>query len=138
MELIEIKTLIDVTGNLVTRVVQGSQLEIEQIRNFNTLRQCLELRALVEYDATPTVSRVDITNMNFGTKYTGQHNVWTFTFRTDRAGFYLDETGNKVGYLVEDMHYVPIIKNLTETINIEKAMFDTKNIVTKNTIIKAL
>lgn len=138
MELIEIKTLIDVTSNLVTRVTQKSQLELDQTRNFNTLRQCLELRALIDFDSTPTLTNLDIINFGFGEKYQGTHNVWTFVFRTDRAGFYLDETGNQIGYLIEDLHLVPIIKNLKETINIEKAMFDTKNIATKNTLIKAL
>jgi hypothetical protein len=138
MEIIEIKTLIDVTSNLVSRVKQATQLELDQTRNFTTLRQCLELRALVDFDTTPIKQTIDIKGSGFGEQYKGTHNVWTFVFRTDRSGFYLDDNGNQIGYLVEDMHLVPIIKNLNETINIEKAVFDTKNTATKNTIIKAL
>jgi hypothetical protein len=138
MEIIEIKTLIDVTSNLVSRVKQATQLELDQTRNFTTLRQCLELRALIAFDTTPIQQTIDINDAGFGEQYKGTHNVWTFVFRTDRSGFYLDDTGNQIGYLIEDIHLVPIIKNLNETINIEKAVFDTKNIATKNTIIKAL
>jgi hypothetical protein len=64
--------------------------------------------------------------------------VWTFTFSPDRDGVYQDNDGNDLGFLLEDIHEVPVIKNLTETINIDKAIFDLKDSKNKNTIIKAL
>jgi hypothetical protein len=39
--------------------------------------------------------------------------------------------------LIDDVDSVPMIKNLCETVNIDTAIFDCKNISTKNTIIKA-
>jgi len=138
MDVIEIQTLIDITETRVTRSSQGSQLEIDQNRNFITLKQCVELRSIVGYDQKPKYEMVDLKNLGFGSNFKGQHLVWSFTFSPDRAGIYRDEHGNPTGLLIEDIHGVPIIKNLTETINIDKAIFELKDVKARNTIIKAL
>lgn len=136
MEVIEIKTLIDITNTRVTRLSQGSQLELDQNRNFITLSQCIELRSIVHYDSAPTVEKVDIKSLNFGSQYKGKHLVWTFNFQPDRDGVYTDSLGNKTGLLIEDLHQVPVVKKLSETINIMKAIFDLKDEQFKNTILK--
>jgi hypothetical protein len=138
MEFIEIQTLIDITMTRVTRLSQGTQLQLDQQRNFITLTQCIELRSIVSYDLGPTSEKKDIKNLGFGTNYKGKNIVWTFRFSPDRSGIYTDETGNPLGNLVNDLHEVPIIKNLTESINIDKPIFDIKDERFKNTIIKAL
>ena len=138
MEIIEIKTLVDITQTKVDRLTQGSQLEMDQNKNFNILRQCLEMRSIISYDDQPLVETVDIKNLGFGTAYKGQQRVWTFVFNPDRQNVYLDENGNQVGYLVDDVHEVPVIQNLQESINITRSMFDCKDSTYKNTIIKAL
>lgn len=134
---IKIVTLIDITKTRVTRPTQGSQLELDQNRNFITLLQCAEIRSVISYDNSPTVEELDITNLGFGTTYKGQHRVWTFWFKPDREFVYSDSKNNEIGLLIDDLDRVPVIKNLTETINIEQAMFDLKNIATKNTLIMA-
>jgi hypothetical protein len=138
MELIEIWTLIDVTHTGATRPNQGSQLQIDQHRNFITLRQCVELRSVVYYDELPSFEKVDIKGLGFGSAYKGKQLIWKFKFSPDRVGVYVDDRGNSIGFLLDDIHGVPVIKNLTETVNIDKAVFDTKDSVYKNTIIKAL
>ena len=138
MEQIEIKTLIDVTNTQVQRPTQGTQFEQDQNRNFITLLQCLEIRSIVSYDSKPTCELVDIKGMEFGSTYKGKQMVWTFYVQPDRDSVYLDSTGNKVGTLLDDLHEVPVIKKLNETVNIDKAVFDTKDSSFKNTIIKAL
>ena len=138
MEQIEIKTLIDVTNTQVQRPTQGTQFEQDQNRNFITLLQCLEIRSIVSYDSKPTCELVDIKGMEFGSTYKGKQMVWTFYVQPDRESVYLDSTGNKVGTLLDDLHEVPVIKKLNETVNIDKAVFDTKDSSFKNTIIKAL
>jgi len=137
MEIIEIQTLIDITNTRVVRLTQGSQQALDQNRNFITLCQCIELRSVVSYDQSPTCEKVDIKNLGFGTNFKGKHNLWTFTFVPDREGVYRDAEGNEIGFLLEDIHAVPIIKNLTETINIDRTIFDLKDSKAKNTIIKA-
>ncbi len=137
MEIIEIRTLVDITKTRALRSTQGSQLEQNQYRNFMTLCQCIEIRSIMEYDNPPEPEKIDITNMGFGTEYKGTHKVWTFRFRPDRVGVYANEE-SKVGCLLDDLDKVPIIKNLEESVNIEKAMFNCKDNILKNIIVKAL
>jgi hypothetical protein len=98
--------------------------------------QCIEIRSVVVYDQPPTKEIQNIKSMGFGSEHKGSHAVWTFKIVPDRAGVYANDLG-PAGALVEDIDSVPIIKNLTETINIIKAIFDCKDPVAKNTIIKA-
>ena len=135
---IEILTLVDITRTGVTRPTQGTQMQIDQNRNFTTLCQCIELRSIMSYTDLPTSVVQDIKGMGFGSVYRGKQRVWTFQFLPDRTGVYKDDKGNDIGLLLSDLHAVPIIKNLTESINIDVAIFDLKDSKTKNTIIKAL
>jgi hypothetical protein len=136
METVEIKTLLDVTNTKVVRPNQGTPQEYDQYRNFTTLMQCIELRCLVTYDDLPTVEEVDIKDLGFGSAYKGRQRVWTFRFRPDRPAAFSDDD-NPVGLLINDMHEIPVIKTLTESINIDKAVFYTYESQHKNTIITA-
>jgi hypothetical protein len=136
MDIIEIQTLVDITNTRVIRLSQGSQLELDQQRNFITLTQCIEIRSIVSFSASPKVDEVDLKKIGFGTAYKGRHKVWTFRFETDRESVYQDNDGNPVGGLIEDLHEVPVIKNLSETINIDKSIFDCKDLLLKNTIVR--
>lgn len=138
METIEIKTLIDITKPNVHRPGQGSELEQNQYKNWITLQQCLGLRSNIEFDYPPKVKKIDLKDQGFGSKYKGSHNVWTFTFRPDRTLAYANNSEDSIGLLYGDVHLVPIIKNLTETINISNAVFDLEHAQYKNTQIKAL
>ena len=88
------------------------------------------------YDFSPDMIVMDVKDLGFGSQYKGKHAVWTFRFRPDLSGVYSD--GNhEIGSLFEDIQGVPVIEKLTETINIIKAIFDCKDPIAKNTIIKA-
>jgi hypothetical protein len=137
MEIIEIKTLIDITKPDVVRPGQGTALEQNQFKNWITLQQCIGLRSVIAYDEAPKVEKINIKDIGFGNKYKGSHNVWTFTFAPDRADAYIDDEYNSIGLLISDFHQVPIIKNLTETINNLRAVFDTEDPQYKNIIITA-
>lgn len=137
MQTIEIQTLVDITETKVIRPNQGSAQQLDQQRNFTTLRQCLELRSIIEYDRSPTSETIDLKDMGFGKNFKGKHTVWTFRFRPDRAQAYGNDNDIAAGQLHEDLHEVPVIKNLTETVNIDKAIFDCQDQNTKNIIIKA-
>ena len=137
MQIIEIKTLIDITDTKVVRLNQGTQLEHDQYRNFVTLKQCVEIRSIISYDTGPTMEVKDIKDLGFGTKYKGKHAVWTWRFSPDRTGVYV-ENGSEVGALLEDVNGVPVIQKLTETINIDKAIFELHEQASKNTIIMAI
>ena len=66
MQIIEIKTLIDITDTKVIRISQGTQLQHDQCRNFTTLKQCVEIRSIISYDTSPTMEVVDVKDMGFG------------------------------------------------------------------------
>ena len=138
MSTIEIRTLIDITRTNVSRANQGSSLELDQHRNFTTLIQCAEIRSIVMFDSNPTVEKVDIKGMGFGSAYKGKQNVWTFTFTFDPDRQDVYGSGNDLAFLIDDLHQVPVIKNLTETVNIDKAVFDCKDNQYKNILIKAI
>jgi hypothetical protein len=136
MEIIEIKTLIDITNTNINRPSKEKEKEFNQYKNWTTLLQCIGLRSIISYESNPSNEVRDIKNLGFGTKFKGKHRVWTFRFVTDRNHSYLDSKGAELGFLVADLHEVPVIKNLNETINIEKPIFDLSDDTYKNTLIR--
>lgn len=138
MQIIEISTLIDITNTGVVRINQGSQLEIDQQRNFVTLIQCAEIRSIISYEEPPVVETIDVKDLGFGSDFKGLQRVWKFTFSPDRVDVYTDARKDPLGELVNDLHAIPIIKNLTESVNIAKAVFDCNSPTAKNIIIQAL
>lgn len=138
MQIIEISTLVDITNTNVVRINQGTQLEIDQQRNFITLIQCAEIRSIISFETPPVVQTIDVEGLGFGSNFKGLHRVWTFTFVPDRADVYTDARNDPLGELVNDLHTIPIIKNLTESVNIAKAVFDCDSPTAKNITIQAL
>jgi hypothetical protein len=138
MDTIEIQTLIDITNTRVVRPNQGSQLQMDQYRNFITLCQCAEIRSVINYEESPSAETQDIKGLGFGTAYKGKHTMWTFRFNSDRPDVYVDDQGDLLGFLINDLDQIPVIKNLAETINIDKAIFELKDVRYKNTIITAI
>jgi len=137
MQVIEIKTLIDVTDTKVNRPRAGLQTEHDQFKNWSTLKQCVELRSNITFETSPVVETVDVKELGFGSKFKGKHQVWTFRFTPERTGAYV-EGYNEIGALINDIQGVPVIQKLKETINMDKAIFELKDALTKNTIIKAI
>jgi len=137
MQTIEIKTLVDITNTKIARPNQGTQLEHDQYRNFVTLKQCAEIRSNILYDFSPEMQVVDVKDLGFGSKYKGKHAVWTFKFNPERTNVYVNDR-DEIGGLLDDVQGVPVVEKLTETINIEKAIFELIDASSKNTIIKAI
>jgi hypothetical protein len=137
MEVIEIKTLIDITNTNVRRINQGSQLELDQYRNWMTLQHCIGMRAIIHYDRDPLVECIDIKGLGFGNGFQGTHQIWTFSFRSDQTDAFR-ENNDSTALLKQDLDKVPIILNLKETINTQRAVFDTTDEFCKNTVVKAI
>jgi hypothetical protein len=137
MEVIEIKTLVDITNTDVRRINQGTQKELDQFRNWTTILQCIGLRAIISYDRSPQSEIVDVKGLGFGSEYKGKHRVWTFQFRPDTAGAFANETSS-IALLQDDLDMIPVILNLTETINTARAVFHTSDLQIANTVVKAL
>jgi len=137
MAQIELKTLIDITNTDARRPNQGSAVEVDQYRNWVTLKQCIELRSLVEFDHDPQVEEIDIKGLGFGSAYKGTHKVWTFRFFPDRDGAF-DTEDQELGLLLDAIDKVPVVKNLTETINTDRSIFDLSDTKFKNTIVRLI
>jgi hypothetical protein len=137
MEVIEIKTLIDITNTNVRRINQGTQQQLDQFRNWTTLLQCIGLRSNINYDRDPRVETLDVKGLGFGSEYRGRHQVWTFQFRPDRPDTFADES-EAVALLERDLDKIPMILNLTETINTQRAVLDTSDESFANTVVKAI
>jgi hypothetical protein len=137
MEIIELKTLIDITDTGVRRANQGTTTELEQYKNWTTLNQCVEMSSVISYDRKPEVSEIDIKYLGFGSNFKGKHKVWTWTFYPDRIGAFADDH-DKLGALITTLNQVPVIKNLTETINIDTSVFELSDPAFKNTIVKII
>ena len=137
MEVIEIKTLIDITNTNVRRINQGTQQELDQFRNWTTLMQCIGMRAIIAYDRDPTSEIIDIESLKFGSNFNGKHRVWTFHFRPDRTAAFADGD-DPIALLKQDLDKIPVILNLTETINTVVAVFDSTDKTVANIVIKAL
>jgi hypothetical protein len=135
MEIITIKTLVDITNSGINRPKMGAEKEFNQHRNWTTLLQCIGLRSIINYDSKPACDQDDIKNLGFGKKYKGKHKIWTFTFTTDRSSSYFEED-NPIGLLIKDLDQVPVLKNCDETINMSKAVFDLLDDSSRNTIVE--
>jgi len=137
MQRIKITTLVDITCSNVKRQNEGTTLEANQYRNWTTLLQSIGLRALISYDRNPIVEERQIKDYNFGSEYTGKRRVWTLEFTTERDDCWYDNE-DPLYLLLEDLHNVPIIKNLNETINIDRTVFDLKSEKYKNTTVQLI
>lgn len=137
MQLIQIQTLIDITDNSVTRYLPGKELQYAQKKNFTTLLQCLGLRSIIEYESPPSMDLIELPSKVFGSRHTGYHNLWTFTFSPDQEDVYSDGT-NPLGLLIEDINSVPIQLKLHETINMDRAVFDMFGKSWRNTVVRLL
>lgn len=108
-----IKTTVDITRSNPDRA-DPDQIKQAQQSNFNTLLQGIGMRSNVEWDHDPKRSEDDSIA------------VWTWVFDAERDDVFLD-AGDPVGLLKKDLHGIPIIKNLTETIRLNKSCFLTIN-----------
>ena len=104
----KILTQVDITRSSPLRddpdvVKQGQQA------NFNSLRQAIELRAIIVDDRDPYI----------------KDNWWVYEFNTDRDDQFLKD-GDPVKHLVEDLNGIPFIPGLNSTIQIDPAVFKTK------------
>lgn len=111
-----IYTTVDITPTGVINSSNKTELDYEhrrnQQRNYDTLCQVISLRAnihnpMVEVDKISKVTTV-FPNLNLPNEY----RCWTFTFYCDRQ----DVFGENNSALIEDLHMVPIVPALDETV----------------------
>ena len=106
-------TLVDITNTGVTRDRGTQELERNQQRNWETVIQCISLRAQ-PMGLIQQVVDANLENYEFGEMYTGTHRVWSFAFTVEHESVfqYIDKP---LHYLDESFDQVPVITYLNET-----------------------
>jgi len=114
-----ITTLIDITRTNPNRA-EVDRLKLDQQANFNSLIQAMGLRSNIEWNNDPKLHTGALPD-----DIEGKANHWIWDVDVERDDVFLSD-GNPVGLLVDDLHGVPIIDNLTNTVELSPAAFQTK------------
>jgi hypothetical protein len=108
-------TLVDITATGVIRYTPANELQRNQQRNWETVLQCIGLKAqpqLIEGPCCKTVL-IDETSI-FPDIYFGEQRVWFFSFGVEHEDAFLVDNDTVAG-LDEAFSKVPIICGLEET-----------------------
>ena len=109
-------TLIDITPTGVISYLPQNELKRNQQRNWETILQCISLRATPVQIRLPIESTVsDLEILKFGDFYRGKNQkFWTWVWGTETAEVY-DLPNKPLGGLLQDFEQVPVVTGLTET-----------------------
>lgn len=108
-------TLVDITPTHVTRSTDPDSLERNQQRNWETVLQCISLRAQPLHIQEPEMLDVEnISLLNFGDFYTSKQKVWTWAWAVEHTGVY-DSIDKPLALLQKDFEQVPVVTYLEET-----------------------
>jgi hypothetical protein len=121
-------TLADITETNARRNEDSKGWRQQQ--NYNTFIGVLGLRINPIIDKSPTTTKRAISNIGFGKKYKGTHNVWECTFEVEYEG------GLNLEMLNNDFDLIPFITDLEETVNINPSVFRTQDEQECNIIFK--
>jgi hypothetical protein len=116
---------------LAYTLIDISETSALQIQNYNSLVQVLQLRANVDNVDEGMKGNQDLIEYDFGTNFGGNQNVWTMSFTTEQQNLFANRNG-EFGGLIDDIHNVPVITKLMESVKIDPKVFDSINPDTKN------
>ena len=114
-----ITTLIDITRTDAKKS-DNDQYRLAQQDNFNSLRQSIELRSIVSWHRDPVKQ-----NGRLPDSLDGKAAYWIWEFETERDDLFL-RNNDPVALLKEDLHGVPIINGLDETVDFEISAMQTQ------------
>lgn len=113
-------TLVDITNSKVDRS-ESDNIKIGQQSNFNSLVQTIGLRSNVFWENDPTkhTGRLPF-------ELEGKAAHWIWEFDCEREDVFLKD--NDPTYLLkEDLHGVPVISDLENTVDLTVPAFQTRN-----------
>jgi len=122
-----LETLVDITQTDARRT-DGDTQAYHQQQNFLSILQTIGLRVNVNVTKKPVCE--EKTMKGFGTNFTGKHKVWTLPFEIEF------EDAVSLQILKDDFNLVPVITGLTESAQINKSVFRTKDSKDRNIIFK--
>ena len=109
-------TLIDITRTDAGKN-NPDELKVKQQQNFNSLRQAIELRANVQWTRDPIIKDGRLPD-----DIEGKAKHWIWEFEVERDELFLED-GDPVALLKKDLHRVPIISGLNNSVDITPACF---------------
>jgi hypothetical protein len=114
-----ITTLIDITRTDAKKSDLDNHKKQQQA-NFNSLRQSIELRSIVSWHRDPIKHHGRLPD-----PLDGKASYWIWEFETERDDLFLRDN-DPVALLKEDLHGVPIIDGLDETVDFEIPAMQTQ------------
>lgn len=115
----KIITLVDITRTNPTRA-ETDKTKLSQQANFNSLLQAIGMRSNATWIKDPKKDTGRLPE-----PADGKATYWTWEFDVERDEVFL-HNDNPVGLLIEDLHGVPIINQLENSVDISPAAFQTK------------
>lgn len=119
MERYKVITLVDITRSQPSRN-ETDRLKLGQQSNFNSILQTIGLRANVIQFTDPNYKKGSLPE-----PFEGKAAYWTFEFTVEQDNVFSDEN-NSVGLLLQDLHGVPAVDQLNNTVDMKVSIFDTK------------
>lgn len=120
-------TLVDITETGITRDRGVQELERNQQRNWETVLQCIGIRAQ-PMNMVTKVEELDLDYLEFGEMYTGLHRVWSIGFVVEHSGVFA-KGDEPVGLLDDSFDQVPVITGLSETAHFLLPIFYTNGAI---------
>lgn len=112
-------TLVDITRTNPDRS-ETDQFVLAQQANFNSLIQAIGLRANPEWVRDPVMKTGSLPY-----PLDGKANHWIWDFDVEREDVFLTET-DPVGLFLDDIHGVPIIGNLNNSVDLDPCIFRSR------------
>lgn len=110
-------TLVDITDTGVYDPNAG--IAYEEAQNLNSLLQAISLGSQPILSSVEKITAADVTDYDFGSDFTGYHNMWVLRFASERAGSITVES------LIRDIDGLPVYDDLDETAVFDANVFET-------------
>ena len=117
-------TLVDITDTGVYDPNAGNSYE--QAQNLNSLLQAISLGSQPVLSSVEKIIAADISDYDFGSDFTGNHNTWVLRFASERVG------AIAVASLIRDIDGLPVYTDLDETAVFDTDVFETNGSAQKN------
>jgi hypothetical protein len=117
-------TLVDISDTGVYDPNQGK--EYEEAQNLNSLLQAISLGSQPTLSSVEKLTAADLAEYEFGTDFTGNHNIWILRFASERVG------AITVNTLIRDIAGLPLYDDLEETAVFDDNVFETTDAAKKN------
>ena len=117
-------TLVDITDTGVYDPTE--ELTYEQAQNLNMLLQAVSLGSQPTMSSVEKLIAIDVSEFEFGSSYSGEHNIWILRFASERVGSITIDT------LIRDVDGLPVYTDLDETATFATNVFETNDSANKN------